>query len=370
VILLVTYKAIQEFLDYIAPPYLEEEWDNSGIQIKHNLQKVNTLLIGLDPTLDFVRKGIEDNADILISHHPLFFNPLTGIDTTSLIGKKVAELVSNQIGLLSIHTPFDLAENGLSQALAEKLNLRSIHTLQSSDVARLLRLVVFVPKSYENEITSGLLGLGLGKVGKYKNSYYRSDSEGFFEPSESASPDVGKTDQKQCTKESRLEFLLKPQLKGRAISKLLDIHPYEEPAYTLEKTERIDWDVGLGRTGQLKKPTDYNQVIHFIRTSFNVKENEIIKTGKPGKPINTIAVSPGAGGSSIKPALSAGVDLLVTGELDYHERLEAEETGLAVLELGHYNSEKIFVPWLSQLLEEEFSESKLKIHQYLGGKES
>lgn len=369
-ILLVTYEAIQDFLNHIAPPYLEEEWDNSGIQVKHNRKKLNTLLIGLDPTLDFVQKGVQVKADLLISHHPLFFNPLKSIDTNSLPGKKLSNLINNKIGLISIHTPFDLAENGLSQALAERLNLESIKTLKPVTTARLIRLVIFVPRSYEDEVVNALLDVGLGRIGDYKNGYYRSDSEGFFEPLPSANPKVDIAEKRSPAPERRLEFLMKPQLKDKAIPKLLEVHPYEEPAYTFEETERIDQSVGLGRIGKLNQALTYNQVVEMVGNSLEVENKDIITTGNPRNLVKTIAVSPGAGGEAVRPTLRAGVDLLVTGELDYHERLEASEKGLPVIEVGHYNSEKIFSPWLSQLLGEKFSKSELQVYEYSGGETS
>lgn len=135
-------------------------------------------------------------------------------------------------------------------------------------------------------------------------------------------------------------------------------------------TERVDQGVGLGRIGELNQALAYNQFVDLVCKSLEVKNKDIITTGDPCNRLKTIAVSPGAGGEALTPALRASVDLLVTGELDYHERLEAREKGLPVIEVGHYNSEKIFTPWLSQLLGEKFSKLELKIYQHSGGKTS
>ncbi|MFB6215034.1 MAG: Nif3-like dinuclear metal center hexameric protein, partial [Candidatus Bipolaricaulia bacterium] len=83
-----------------------------------------------------------------------------------------------------------------------------------------------------------------------------------------------------------------------------------------------------------------------------------------------VASSPGSGGAAVKPARDSGVGLLITGELDYHERLEACESGLTVIEVGHYHSEKVFTPWVRDLLRERFTGDELQIEFHEEGIET
>ncbi|MBS3812248.1 Nif3-like dinuclear metal center hexameric protein [Candidatus Bipolaricaulota bacterium] len=364
---MVSYRAIQVFLEEAAPPYLEEEWDNSGFQVKRDRDEVERLLVGLDPTRDLIQYGVNRDVELIITHHPLIFNSLEGLEEGTLVGSKLLQLIDNQIDLVSIHTPFDHSARGLSDALAERLGLRSSRVLKPVRGGNLLRMIVFVPPAHEAEVVDALQAVGLGSLGNYSNSYYRVRSEGFFTPSESATPARGARGKGESTAEARLEFILSPDLKDRAVSALMEVHPYEEPGYSIEETERINPEVGLGRIGHTTRPLGLEDVVDLVTESLNTKVDEMKITGEPDGPITTLAVSPGAGGAGLYPAINSEAGALVTGELDYHERMDAYEEGLVVVEIGHFHSEKIFVPRLTELFEEEFSRSELEIFQYMEG---
>jgi putative NIF3 family GTP cyclohydrolase 1 type 2 len=57
--------------------------------------------------------------------------------------------------------------------------------------------------------------------------------------------------------------------------------------------------------------------------------------GQPTSPLRAVALAPGSGRSLLADALTAGCDAIVTGELRYHESLDAAASGLAVVEAGH-----------------------------------
>ncbi len=283
------------------------------------------------------------------------------------MGGKLFQLIDAGLDLISIHTPFDHSSIGLSEALAQRLELQSTRVLKPVHDAKLLRLVVFVPQEVESELVTALHEVGLGSVGNYSEGYYRVESEGFFTPDDSASPASGESGNREATEESRLEFTLSPDLKERAISTLREVHPYEEPAYSIEETERLNPEVGLGRVGSTTRPLDLDGVVGLVSESLEVPREEIRITGDLERRINRLAVSPGSGGAATRPTLNSPAPVLITGELDYHERLDAYEEGLVVLELGHFHSEKIFVPHLTELFDEEFSRSDLVIYQYMEG---
>ncbi len=111
-IFLVRYSTLLEFLEEIAPPYLESKWDNSGPQVTPDQENIDKILIGLDPSLELIEKGVRKEADLLLTHHPLIFSSLKNLDQESLTGQKIFSLIHNRMGLISIHTPFDQSEKG------------------------------------------------------------------------------------------------------------------------------------------------------------------------------------------------------------------------------------------------------------------
>ncbi len=361
VIFLVLYSTLLDYLEEIAPPYLEADWDNSGPQIDPGQESLEKVLIGLDPTENLITTGIEKEADLLITHHPLIFSPLNKVDTSAPTGKKLLSLARNRTGLTAIHTPFDQSGRGLSGALAERLELELTRPLKSLGESNLLKLEVFVPESEEEKVVESLVKAGAGEVGNYRESYYRLEAGGHFKPMESAEPYLGRGERTQSTQEVKLEFLVRRKFKKRILSTLTSVHPYEEPAFSLLETERREGNVGLGRIGKWERARDLSRAKNFVARSLRIEEKEISASGELAGPVEWVATSPGAGGEAIDPALNSSLELLITGELDYHERLEALERGLVVMEVGHRNSEKIFTPYLRELLRERFTPDELTI---------
>lgn len=365
-IFLVLYRTLQKYLEEIAPSYLESDWDNSGPQVATNQETVEKIFIGLDPTSEFIEKGITRESDILITHHPLIFSELEKLDRGTLTGKKLMDLASHGIGLLAIHTPFDFAARGLSHALAKKLQLEQVTPLETSSAPYLLKLTVFVPENEEERVKEALLESGAGRVGDYRDSYYKSQAEGNFRPTESANPTLGEAGGTETTKEVRLEFLLSPKYRSKVVSALQTVHPYEEPGFSLEETERQEPGVGLGRLGRWPDSRSPDEIRSLVAASLEISKKKVRLTGRLRGEVKIVATSPGAGGAAVNPAINSEADLLITGELDYHERMDARERGLATIEVGHFHSEKVFVPWLKKLLREEFSQEGLSIELYKG----
>jgi len=364
VIFLVSCKTLREYLADIAPPYLEADWDNSGPQILSGREQVGAVMIGLDPSLDFISTGVEAGADLLLTHHPLIFSRLSKIDRNTLTGKKVCSLIENQLDLIAIHTPMDQSSSGLSQGLADRLELNSTSPLKPAGKANLFKLEVFVPETVKEKVLSALLDAGAGRVGNYSDSYYSSSGQGHFKPLESSDPYTGEKNRAQSTEEVKLEFMVRKKFRTRVVSALERSHPYEEPGFSLYETDRQETGLGLGRLGKWDEERDLGEVKSLVNRTLGVDREEIKTSGKLTEPIKWIGASPGAGGEAIKPARRAGLELLITGELDYHERQEAVETGLTVMEIGHYHSEKVFVPWTRDLLRERFDSDELTIELY------
>lgn len=369
-IFLVHYRAIVEFLEEIAPPHLESDWDNSGTQVNTNRENIGKILIGLDPSLKLIDHSVTREVDLVLTHHPLIFSRLDSLNQETLTGKKIFSLIQNEIGLISIHTPFDQSERGLSQGLAEKLGLYSTRPLTKLKTSNLFKLEVFVPLSDEDSVVEALTGAGAGKVGNYEDSYYRWKTEGRFKPTESATPHQGREKRAETTKEVRLDFLVRPKAKDRVISALKKSHPYEEPGFSLVETERFEPGVGLGRIGKWDSARGIKEAKSFVAETLELDEKKITVSGTLSSPVNWVATSPGSGGAVVNPARNSGVDLLITGELDYHERLEAKEMGLTVIEVGHYHSEKVFTPWTRDLLRDRFTRDELQIELHEEGIET
>jgi dinuclear metal center YbgI/SA1388 family protein len=84
-------------------------------------KEVKKVLLALDCTLKVIEEGKKNNVDLIITHHPLIFRKPSKITTDTLQGKKIIELIKNDISLYSSHTNLDSAEGGLNSTIVTLL---------------------------------------------------------------------------------------------------------------------------------------------------------------------------------------------------------------------------------------------------------
>lgn len=118
-------------VEKFAPPELAEEWDNVGWQIGTPGREVTSVLMALDVTEQVVDEAVRLRSNLIISHHPLFFLPLTRLDLDSYSGRMVKRLLTEGIGVYAAHTNLDVVPSGVSDALADAMGLEDIRCLGS-----------------------------------------------------------------------------------------------------------------------------------------------------------------------------------------------------------------------------------------------
>lgn len=107
----------------------QEKWDNSGLQIGSMNNEIKKALVILDFDIDALNFAIKNNIDLILTHHPFIFGLLKSIDFDSYDGYIIKELVKHNISLYSMHTNFDMAEQGVNMKLAENLNVKKFDVL-------------------------------------------------------------------------------------------------------------------------------------------------------------------------------------------------------------------------------------------------
>lgn len=107
------------YLNSIAPFETQEDWDNSGMLVGDMNVEVKKAAVVLDITHEEIKKAKAIGADLIISHHPVIFNPIKSVTK----GSVPYELVACSINALCCHTPLDIADGGTNDSLAELLGI-------------------------------------------------------------------------------------------------------------------------------------------------------------------------------------------------------------------------------------------------------
>lgn len=118
---------IYRYIDGFAPFCTQMDFDNCGLQAGDPKAEVRTVLLALDITPDVVREAAEKGAQLVISHHPVIFNPLRSL----MAGTAPYLLAEHGIAAICAHTNLDLAPGGVNTCLAARLGLRSVETLEA-----------------------------------------------------------------------------------------------------------------------------------------------------------------------------------------------------------------------------------------------
>ena len=131
-----TVKDIIAFMETIAPQSKKESWDHVGLQCGRESKQVRTVLVALDPFKDVADEAAELGADLILTHHPLIFNPLYALTDSTAIGRTISTLVRHDIAAFHAHTNLDIAPEGVNHCLAKTLGLENIAVIDPLETDR------------------------------------------------------------------------------------------------------------------------------------------------------------------------------------------------------------------------------------------
>lgn len=242
------YEVIDQ-LETLSPTSYAEAWDNVGLLAGRRDKEIHSIYIAVDATDEVIDEARRLQVDFVLTHHPLIFSKMDRINTDHFIGRRVYELIRNDICYYAMHTNFDVM--GMADAAADELELKQRQVL---DV------------TYEDDIAKE----------------------------------------------------------------------------------------GCGRYGKLPYKMTLHQCAEKVKKAFQVPNVRVY--GDLNTVIEDAAILPGSGGSFVKNALTFGADVLITGDIDHHEGIDAVAQGLTIIDAGHYGIEKLFVPYMEEYLKRECSQ--------------
>ncbi len=331
-------QVIIDAMDKLAPRSLAESWDNVGLLVGSPTQTINKILITLDVTKAVVDQAVKDDVDLIITHHPVIFKSISAIRTDLPQGQILASLLKANIGVYATHTNLDIASGGVNDVLAAALHLCDVEPLAISSIEKLCKLVVFVPETHVKILGEAIMAAGAGHIGNYSHCSFTTGGIGTFLPLEGSNPFIGNAGTLESVKESRLETIMPENISKSVIKAMLKVHPYEEVAYDIYQLMNSGERLGLGRVGKLVTPMLLADFASQVKTALGIHSVNVV--GACDTLVKKVAVCGGAGASLLHKAAFAGADVLVTGDVKYHEGQDAVAIGMAMIDAGHFATEQ------------------------------
>jgi dinuclear metal center YbgI/SA1388 family protein len=340
----VTLADVVGVLDRLYDPRWAADWDAVGLVTGDPDQSVRRVLLAVDPVQPVVDDAVTWGADLLVTHHPLLLRGVHSVAVGHPKGRAVTALVSAGVALHVAHTNADVADPGVSDALAGTLGLTDLRPLRPATADPLDKLVTFVPEADAERVVDALAAAGAGRLGDYERCAFTSPGTGTFTPLAGASPRVGRVGTREQVAETRIEMVLARHRRTAVVGALRASHPYEEPAFDLVELAALPGARGLGRVGTWAPGGTLGDFAGQVAAVLPATRAGVRVGGDPDRPVRTVAVCGGAGDDLFDEVRAAGVDAYLTADLRHHPASEAlAHGGPGLVDVSHWASEW---PWL------------------------
>lgn len=349
---MVTVAAAIEFLEQRVPPELAAEWDNVGLLLGDRGAEVQRVMTCLTVTPDSAAEAVESGAQLVVTHHPVLFRPVKRLTSATPEGRMLLALLRAGVAVYCPHTAFDNAAGGINEILAARLELHEVAPLRRRTEPPLYKLVVFVPDGDLARVSDALFAAGAGNIGQYSQCSFRLAGTGTFFGSDLSHPAVGQKGRREEVTEWRLEAVCPERALEQAIAAMRRAHSYEEPAYDVYPLQPRPSSKGEGRVGRLAQALRLSELGQRVKALLPCRQLQVI--GDLERPVETVAIVCGAGGELLSDAVRARADVLLTGELRFHDYLAGQAHGLALLLPGHYATERLGIEELAVRLQKQW----------------
>ena len=346
-------------LEKLAPPFLQESYDNAGLLIGNSNAEVNKVLICLDVTEEILDEAISKNCQIIIAHHPLIFTGLKRITGKNMVERIVTKAIKNDIAIYAIHTNLDNVMGGVNSILCEKLGIKNPKILSPKE-GLLRKLVIFCPLKEAPKVRQAIFDAGAGHIGNYDSCSFNTEGVGSFKALEGASPFVGEKGKPHFENEVRIESIYPIYKESEIIQALQTAHPYEEVAYDIYPLENKSFLTGAGMIGELNEEMEINDFLRDVKQKLNathLRHNQLLH-----RKVKKIAICGGSGSFLINSASRQNADIFITGDIKYHEFFE-HQGEMTIVDAGHFETEQFTKELIHSFLIEKFPNFAVQISE-------
>lgn len=314
------------WLETIAPPVYQEDYDNAGLLVGHADAELRGVLCCLDATEAVVAEALALQCNLIVAHHPIVFRGLKRLTGRTYVERVVMQAIKNDIAIYAIHTNLDnVYHQGVNAKICEKLGLVNTRILAPKRVLR--KLAVSVSPENAKIIRNLLLGAGLAEVSASEQvSYTTEGSETYI----------------------RLEALVPTGLETK-VQAVLRKHDLVAEIFS---TDTPSTGVGSGMIGELPEAMPEADFLQQLKQT--MQAGVVRHTALRGQAVRTVAVCGGAGGFLLSNAIRQQADVFVTSDYKYHEFFDADGK-IIIADIGHFESEQFTIELLYEIISKKIS---------------
>ncbi|NNL75804.1 MAG: Nif3-like dinuclear metal center hexameric protein [Desulfobacterales bacterium] len=352
-----TVSEIIHIVNNLAPPSLAEDWDNIGLQVGNFNWPVKNIWIALDPIYQVVDAACQQDVDMLITHHPLIFNPLKSIEFNTPVGSIVEMATRHHLSIFTAHTNLDSAIGGINDILAHRIGLNRLKPLSRAETSKLFKMVIYAPRAAEGRISRALFQ-NLPENGRQvlRRSFDNVITRKIGIPAKGIAADRS-DDSFLHEDQIRIEIDLGDDDLTHIIEALAGYLSEESSGFDVFPLVSRPPRWGIGRIGNLEQTTDLKSFALMIKKKLGIKILKIV--GDPALPVKKAAVCTGSGSSLLPNFLASDAQVYVSGDLRYHDARDVQAANLGLIDIGHFSSEHLIVDVMAEQLNARLAESQL-----------
>ncbi|VWL84805.1 Nif3-like dinuclear metal center hexameric protein [Oceanivirga miroungae] len=170
---------VEEILDILNEKYpfnIAEPWDNVGLLVGEKDANVEKILVALEVTYKVIDYAVNNNFDLIITHHPMIFHPLKRIEKEDVLGYKIIEAIQNNVNIIAMHTNLDSAKEGLNEYVLDKMNLDFRYLSYEETLNKPYRMIELNKRTSIFDIVESVKkGLNIKRLKVTYNSYYNDE---------------------------------------------------------------------------------------------------------------------------------------------------------------------------------------------------
>ncbi len=328
---------LSKYLDSEFPLSLQESYDNCGLQVGDGSLEVSGVLLAIDVVEATIDEAVEKGCNFILCHHPLIFRGVKHITGSNYIERILRKAIKADVAIYAAHTNADKIIGGVSYKMAEKLSLVNVEPLEA-ETENVYKVVVYVPVADKQKVSDAVYANGGGTIGAYDCCSFSVDGNGTFKANDGCNPYVGNIGEIHVEKESRVEYVVSRRHLSKVLRAIGNAHPYEEPAIDIIKIENTLVTAGMGVVGDLEIPVAPIEFLKRVKETFKCEMLKYTDVDRV-KEIKRVALCGGSGSDMVGIAKRKGADILVTGDVKYHQFFDSYD-GPIITDIGHYESEQ------------------------------